>query len=464
MQPDSDTTTGLDIIDHLCRLDDLPRHFSRRSIRGFHGRCIGDSAASIRSDVLRIIALQLAGRIKDVNAWVSDAVSQLQCSGAHIGVFTESRVQTMDKHHLIVNAFKRKCYFAISHNAAAQRTTIRVPSLATICPPCDSEFGPRSAGVILVVSASYISGWSNVALDLHGRAIAASLDSCDGSTIRIIGVYGVSGASGTNFLSFPSKSKAESLLNEFLLQQFKLCEQCGLHAVVAGDLNSYQKPEVDHFGGPSAIRPDCITSCLAAQGFYDSFRQKHLAIVAFTNLSNSGGSRLDQIWTKPAIGLSMSIAGSCIIWEWDSHSDHFPAVADLVCELPMIVLTTPLPYQPPWRAFLSKLNDDVYRKAVIAVVAEKISLNKELIDSQRCSLASLRGAFASDVAPNPSRSRGAIEAAFRAIEGNMLEAIPWPQTTKRPFRSACPWQRCLYLIAHLHKLSFVYNRELASVA
>ena len=242
MQPDADTITGLDIIDHLCRQDVSPHHVPMRSIRGFHGRCIGDPAASIRSDVLRIIALQVAGMIKDVKAWVSDAVAQLQCAGAHIGVFTESRVQSMDKHHLIVNAFKSKGYLAISHNATAQRTTNRVPRTATLAPSGDSEFGPRSAGVILVVSASYISGWSNVALDLHGRAIAASLDSRDGSTIRIIGVYGVSGASGINFLSFPSKSKAESFLNEFLLQQFKLCEQNGLHTVVAGDLNSYKKP------------------------------------------------------------------------------------------------------------------------------------------------------------------------------------------------------------------------------
>ena len=108
MQLDSDTTTGLDITDHLCRLDDLPPHSLKRTVRGFHGRCIGDPASSIRNDVLRIIALQAAGRIKDVHAWVADAASQIKCSGAHIGVFTETRVQSIDKHNLIVNAFKRK--------------------------------------------------------------------------------------------------------------------------------------------------------------------------------------------------------------------------------------------------------------------------------------------------------------------------------------------------------------------
>ena len=138
-------------------------------------------------------------------------------------------------------------------------------------------------------------GWSNIHYDLHGRAIAASLDLCDGSTIRIIGIYGVTGASCTNFLSFPSKVKAEMLLNEFLKQQFKLCEQSGYHAVVAGDLNSYQNPEMDDIGGPSAIRSDCVTSMLTNHGFQDSFRQRHPSVVAFTYLSGVGGSRLDQI-------------------------------------------------------------------------------------------------------------------------------------------------------------------------
>ena len=255
MQSYLETATGLDIVDHICHQDVPPCHDFPRIIQGFHGRCIGDSAAGIRRDTLRIIALQVAGMINDVKAWVDDAVAQLQRAGAHVGVFTETRIQSADRHHLIVNAFKSKGYLAISHNATTQRSTICTS-------PIDSEFGPRSAGVILVVSSCHISGWANVVLDPYGRAIAASLDSQDGSTIRIIGVYGVSGASCVNFLSFPSKPKAESFLNEFLLSQFKYCEQNGIHTVVAGDLNSYQKPELDHFGGPSAIRPDCITSLL----------------------------------------------------------------------------------------------------------------------------------------------------------------------------------------------------------
>ena len=221
---ESDITTGLDITNHLCCPEASPSQAPKQYIKGFHGRCIGDSAASIRHDVLRIIALQVAGRINDIQAWVSDTCSQIKLSRAHIAVLTETRIQTVDKHNLIVNAFKRKGYLAISHNAASQRSKVLDLTLASDDPLCDPEFGPRSASVILLVSAKYVSGWTNILLDLHGRAIAASLDLCDGSTIRIIGVYGVTGASCINFLSFQSKSKAEALLNEFLLQQFKICE------------------------------------------------------------------------------------------------------------------------------------------------------------------------------------------------------------------------------------------------
>ena len=66
---------GLDMVDHICRHDVPPCHDVPMNIQGFHGRCIGDSAAVIRRDVLRIIAFQVAGMIKDVKAWVDDAVA-----------------------------------------------------------------------------------------------------------------------------------------------------------------------------------------------------------------------------------------------------------------------------------------------------------------------------------------------------------------------------------------------------
>ena len=182
MQTYLETAAGLDMVDHICRLDTPPYRDVPRNIHGFHGRCIGDSAAAIRGDVLRLIAFQVAGMINDVKGWVEDAISQLQRAGAHVGVFTETRIQAAERHHVIVNAFKSRGYLAISHNATTHRCTISTS-------PGDLEFGPRSAGVILVVSSCHISGWANVVLDPYGRAIAASLDAQDGSTIRIIGVY-----------------------------------------------------------------------------------------------------------------------------------------------------------------------------------------------------------------------------------------------------------------------------------
>ena len=223
MAREYDLSAGLDITNHLCGPEaPLPRAL-KTNVTSFSGKCIGDSIATIRHDVLRIVTLQVAGQINDIQAWVTDTCSQIHRSGSHIAVLTETRIQTADKHNHIVNAFKKRRFLAISHNAAPPRSKSRSPPIVSDETLCDPEFGPRSAGVILLVSSKYVSGWANILNDLHGRAIAASLDLRDGSTIRIIGVYGVTGASCTNFLSFPSKVKAEALLNEFLIQQFKIC-------------------------------------------------------------------------------------------------------------------------------------------------------------------------------------------------------------------------------------------------
>ena len=138
---ESDITTGLDITNHLCCPEALPSQALKEYIKGFHGKCIGDSVASIRHDVLRIIALQVAGRINDIQAWVSDTCSQIKLSRSHIAVLTETRIQTVDKHNLIVNAFKRKGYLAISHNAVSLRSKVLDSSLASDEPLCDPEFG-----------------------------------------------------------------------------------------------------------------------------------------------------------------------------------------------------------------------------------------------------------------------------------------------------------------------------------
>ena len=125
-----------------------------------------------------------------------NAVSRLIRSGTHVGVFTETRVQTLDRHTRIVNAFERFGYLAISHNEPPKADGFAVDTL-------DEAFlGPRAAGVIIVVTERHASGWADIAFDSSGRAIAASLDMSDGSTVRVVGAYGVSGANCTNFTSF----------------------------------------------------------------------------------------------------------------------------------------------------------------------------------------------------------------------------------------------------------------------
>ena len=57
----------------------------------------------------------------------------------------------------------------------------------------DQTLGPRAAGVIIVVSEKYAAGWTDIAYDLSGKAIAANLDLSDGSTVLVVGTYGVSG-------------------------------------------------------------------------------------------------------------------------------------------------------------------------------------------------------------------------------------------------------------------------------
>ena len=96
---------GLHLIDYICRPEEPLTKGKYKRVHGFHGTCIGDCAATVSSEVLRIVAFQVAGRINDIGGWVADAVLQLQRSGAHVGVFTETRIQTSDRHSRIVNAF-----------------------------------------------------------------------------------------------------------------------------------------------------------------------------------------------------------------------------------------------------------------------------------------------------------------------------------------------------------------------
>ena len=167
-------------------------------VPGRKGTCIGDCAATISEKVLRLVAFQVAGCIGEIKDWVSDAVRQLRQSGAHVGIFTETRVHTQDRHTRIVNEFSSCGYLALSHNTTPRAADFVPDSLE------EAMLVPRAAGVIIVVLDSYASGWSDIAYDLSGTAIAADIDLSDGSTVRVVAAYGVSGANCANFTSFPA--------------------------------------------------------------------------------------------------------------------------------------------------------------------------------------------------------------------------------------------------------------------
>ena len=127
-----------------------------------------------------------------------------------MGIYTETRVQSADRHTRIINAFKSRGFLAFSHNKTA-RAVDCVP-----VSPEDDALGHRAAGVIIVVSDKYAVGWTDISHDTFEIAIATNLDVSDGAIVRIVGAYGVSGSNCVDFVSFPAKNNAERLLNELI--------------------------------------------------------------------------------------------------------------------------------------------------------------------------------------------------------------------------------------------------------
>ena len=152
---------GLEVYSDVCNARDTCDLGNFVRLPGWKGRCIGDCAATISAKVLRVVAFQAAGCIGEINEWIINAVSQLIRSGAHVGVFTETRVQTLDRHTRIVNAFKRSGYLAISHNAPPKADVLAVDTLD------EAVLGPRAAGVIIVVTEKHASGWADIAFDFQ---------------------------------------------------------------------------------------------------------------------------------------------------------------------------------------------------------------------------------------------------------------------------------------------------------
>ena len=99
-----------------------------------------------------MVAFQTTGCIGEVGDLVNHAASKLRCSGAHVGVTKETRVQFLRLHIHIVNAFKSRGFLALSHNTSPRSVDFAPGS------PEDNVFGPRAAGVIVVVSDKHAGG------------------------------------------------------------------------------------------------------------------------------------------------------------------------------------------------------------------------------------------------------------------------------------------------------------------
>ena len=104
--------------------------------------------------MIRVVAFQTAGCIGDVGKLVDGAVPQLHSTGANVGICSETMVHSADRHTRIVNAFKSRGFLAFSHNTISRAVDCVPNSLE------DEAFGPRAAGVIVVVSDKYAADWT----------------------------------------------------------------------------------------------------------------------------------------------------------------------------------------------------------------------------------------------------------------------------------------------------------------
>ena len=153
--------------------------------------------------------------------------------------------------------------------------------------------------------------------------------------------------------------------------------------IVAGDINSYPQSVIDHNGGPSCVRPESLSSALLSLVFCDTFRQRFPSTTAFTHISKSGGSRLDQILVRPAPGFHFGTISSSIIWEWPSPTDHCSVVADFLSTIPIIDGKIDRPLQPPWRRLLSDAADKEFNARILEDVLCKIGQYKDLMETAR---------------------------------------------------------------------------------
>ena len=115
-------------------------------------------------------------------------------------------------------------------------------------------------------------------------------------------------------------------------------------------------------------------------------------MTAFTHISKSGGSRLDQVWVRPALGLLFAVVSSCINWGWPFQTDHCPVVAEFLATIPIIDEEVGRSPQSPWRALLSDAADKDLNAKIRENVLCKIGPCKEFMEAARGKLSKVREA------------------------------------------------------------------------
>ena len=146
--------------------------------------------------------------------------------------------------------------------------------------------------------------------------------------------------------------------------------------VVAGDINSYTQPCIAQLEGLTNVRNYCFAATLTALGFKDTFSGRHAEKVAFTYISKSSGSRLDQIWIKPAAVTCLEVLKAKIIWKWPYATDHTPVLADILSTVPVIIENTKMKNKPQWRLLLRKEDDPTTENEIYEHVQRHIEQQK----------------------------------------------------------------------------------------
>ena len=260
----------------------------RAHLGRFAGKCIGDDVSQKASRCLRVVALQTAGTGCDRYVWGRWWSSCLADLGADVGVLTETRTAGDAAHAAACQGMRDGGYAAISHNNLIAEPAARDGTAAG---------GMRASGVALAVRAGHSSGWTDVVLGPHGRAIAASLQLQGGVELRVVGLYGVSGACLPGFERREDAVRQEADLNAFVQQQAEWASQRSCLLVAAGDLNSIVDAALDVWEGTAQARASSLAATLQSCGLSDTFRARHPGTKGVTYVAIGGGSasRLDAI-------------------------------------------------------------------------------------------------------------------------------------------------------------------------